>query len=169
MANPAQQAQIGYNGAARYFGIPALAVQFLGNDGTTNYVLKVFGSVEKSGDAAVQIGVDNANEVNVINRTQRKRSVKFSAKAESTTATLAKTIADNLPIKMDIVSIGHMASGTFSVAGSGVVDSQIETASAIVESAPSARYSPEGELVVDFDLTIYLNPDGTIRTFAAVS
>jgi hypothetical protein len=177
MSNPAANAQIGAGGAARYYGIPALAVQWLGNDGATEYVGYIFGSVEKDGDANVQVGVDNANEKATQNRTQRKRSVKMSVKAQSTTLELAEAIATMIPLKNDLVSIGHMTAGSFvggSISGGVVtpptspVDPQIETPCAVVDSA-SARWSPEGELVIDFSLTVDLNPDGTFKAWVVVS
>lgn len=171
MADPAAKLQISSTGRARRFGIPKLAVKWFGNDGATSYYGTVLGSYEKDPDAAVQTGTDNNNEVVTMNRTQKKRNVKLSVKMEADTIAHAEDAAENLPMKMDIVSIGHTTDGTsatYATGGAGVVDAQVETDSAIVESA-APRYSPEGELVIDFNLTVHLNPDGTIKTFAAVT
>ena len=176
-ANPAANAQIGAGGAARSYGIPSLAVQWFANDGVTTYLAYVFGSVEKDGDSNVQTGVDNANEKATQNRTQRRRTVKFSAKAQSTTLELAAVIGTTIPIKMDLVSVGHMTTGAFvggTIAGTVVtppaspVDPQIECPCAVVDSA-STRWSPENELVIDFSLTIDLNPDGTFKAWTIVA
>ncbi len=168
MSNPAAGQQIGVSGSARKYGVPSLAIQWVGNDGATDRVLQIFSDVNKTPGATIQTGVDNANEIVTFNRSQRKRQVKFTAVATSDSIADAEAIATDLPLPMDIVSIGHMAAGAFAVAGGGVVDAQIETAYAICDDA-QARWSPEGALMVDFTVTVHLNPDGTIRQFVAIS
>jgi hypothetical protein len=166
MSNPAANTQIGTTGSARQWGIPLFAVQWTGNDGSTARVLQIFTDVTKTPGAVVQKGVDNVNEVQTLNRTQRTRQIKFSAAPIGANSAAAQAIAADLPLPMDIVSVGHMDSGAFTTATP--LDSQIETTSAIVDDC-SARWTPEGSLVVDFTCTIYLNADGTIRTYAALS
>ena len=166
MSNPAAATQIGVTGSARKYGIPALAVQWLGNDGTTERLLQVFSDVNKTPSATIQSGVDNNNEIVTLNRSQRKRQVKFTAVATSDSIADAEAIATDLPLPNDIISIGHIASGAFTI--SSPIDSQIETAYAICDSA-EARWTPAGELMVDFTATVHLNPDGTIRQFVAIT
>jgi len=173
MANPlAAAAQIGVTGNARSYGIPSLAVQWTGVAGP--YVLSVFSNHDKNTDATLQTGVDNANEIVNINPSQAKMPVKFSAIASSTSQALAAAMATDLPRKGSLINVGHMAAGTF-VSGSatgavvtGAVDAQIETASAIVENA-SAKRSPENALIIEIDVVIHYNPDGSFKVFTALT
>lgn len=166
MSNPAANQQIGVAGNARYFGIPNFAVQWTGNDGATQRLLQIFSNVGKTPMATVQKAVDNNNEFVVFNRSQRMRQVKFSGKASAATMAASEALATDLPLPMDIVQIGHMVAGAFTTGAP--LDPQVETTCAIVDSC-SASWTPEGELVVDFEVTIYLNADGTMKVFAAVT
>jgi len=175
MSNPIPAAaQIGTTGNARSYGIPALAVQWTGADGTTTRLLKVFTSHEKSVDAVIQTGTDNANEVANINPTQRKMPVKFSSIPSDTSQANAAAIANDLPAKGALINVGHITAGAF-VAGSSngavsatAIDPQIETSYAVCDSA-QARRSPEGNVTIDIDVTIHYNADGSFKQLAALT
>ncbi|MEI8289580.1 MAG: hypothetical protein WCH99_08900 [Verrucomicrobiota bacterium] len=184
MANPLPAvAQIGIAGNARAFGIPALAVKWVGiiaetgaaaPDNSTDHVLRVLSGLDKNMDSAVQVGTDNANEVCNINPTQRKAAVKFSFIVSADKQADVEVIAKDLPPKNSLINVGHMDAGNF-VSGSATgaasataLDPQIETASAIVENA-SVRRSPEGAVSIEIDVTIHYNPDGSFKVFAALT
>lgn len=173
MANPLPAvAQIGTTGNARSYGIPALAVQWVGVAAT--YVLSVFASHDKNVDTVLQTGVDNSNEIVNLNPSQAKMPVKFSAVVSATSQANAAAMATDLPRKGALINVGHMSAGAFvsgsttGAVGASAVDPQIETSSAVVETA-SARRSPEGALTIEMDVTIHYNADGSFKVFAALT
>lgn len=101
-------------------------------------------------------------------------AVKFSAIVSTDTQAHAAAMAADLPRKGSLINVGHVAGGVFvsgSTAGAvsaTAVDPQIETSSAIVETA-SARRSPEGPVSIEIDVTIHFNADGSFKVFAALT
>jgi hypothetical protein len=170
MSNPVTTAQIGSAGLARYFGTPLFAVQWVGNDGTTTRTLQIFTDVTKTPTATVTPGKDNANETINMARSDRKRQLKFSAQCCADNQADALAIATDLPMPMDIISIGHLTAAytASDFTTTSPIDTQIETPYAVLDSA-EARWTPDNWLVVDITATIYLTPAGTIKAFAATS
>jgi len=175
MSNPASaNSQIGTSGNARSYGIPSLATQFTGTSSGSAQTLNVLASYDKAVAAAIQQGVDNNNEFVNWNRTQRALSVKFSAVASGTSISAAAAIGNDLPIKGDLINVGHMTAGAFvsgsatGAASSTALDPMIETATAYCEDASTKR-TPEGALIIEISATIYYNPDGSFKVLAALT
>lgn len=141
---------IGVAGKVMYRGIPAITVGWTGSSART---LTIFNSVDKNPEADVATSKDNVGETIEMNRTNKRMKVKFQAKPISTTAALALAIAADLPIKMDILTI--------TAASDASIDS---TGNTVICDSASAKWSPEGELVVDIEATVW-----TGKTFAAFS
>lgn len=128
-----------------YRGIPAQTVAW--NNGTARS-LSIFNSVDKSTDANVKSSMDNTGETIEMNRTDKKQKLKFSAKPVGTAKADALAIANDLPQKMDILTLS---------------DSTLPAGTVVCDSA-SAKWSPENELTVDIEATLYIG-----KTFAAFS
>ncbi len=175
MSNPLPAAtQIATSGNARSYGIPALALQWVGADGSTLRICKTLSSAETDMNVTLAQGVDNANEYVTFNPSQNHATVKLPVIPVGALMSDAAAIGNDLPRKGSLINIGHITAGAF-VSGSttgavvsGAVDPQIETSSAIVESV-SKRRTPAGELVLDFTLTVHYNLDGSFKVFAAVT
>jgi hypothetical protein len=141
---------IGASGKAMYRGIPATTVAW--NNGTARS-LTIFNSVDKNPEAEVKDSKDNNGETIEMNRTNKRMKVKFSAKPIGANAAAALAIAADLPMKMDILTI--------TAANDASIDS---TGNTVVCDAATAKWSPEGELTVDIEATVW-----TGKTFAAFS
>lgn len=134
--------QIAVSGKAHYRGVPTTTVTF-GTPGNqtaasaTGNSLTVFGSIEKTLEADIAESRDNDNEVVAISRSNKRIRLSFSAKPVGATRDAAITIAEACPYPGDVIVITCNEDG------------QIAVAAAWVESA-SCRYSPDGELVMDF-------------------
>ena len=141
---------IGVAGNAMYRGIPATTVAW--NNGTARS-LTVFNSIDKSHEADVKDSKDNNGETIEMNRTNNRFKVKFSAKPVGAARADSLAIAADLPKKMDILTI------------TAASDSQIaSTGNTVVCDSASAKWSPDGELTVDIEATVW-----TGKTFAAFS
>jgi hypothetical protein len=139
--------QIGTTGNAKVWGVPATTVTF------NAHTLTIFTDVEKTMDADIDPTVDNSGERLGQNRRNKRIGLKFSAHPIGANAAAAQVIAADLPNKGDAITITCSN------------DSQIASGSdtVLVDSA-SARYTPEGELVVDFTATKWLS-----KAFIALS
>jgi hypothetical protein len=141
---------IGVTGNTMYRGIPAITVAW--NNGTAR-TLTVFNNIDKTPEAEVKDSKDNTGEPIEFNRTNMRVKIKFSCKPVSTTKALALAIAADLPQKMDILTI------------TAASDAQIDsTGNTTLCDSASAKWTPEGELVVDIEATTY-----TGKTFTAFS
>lgn len=141
---------IGVSGKAMYRGIPATTVAW--NNGTAR-TLTIFNSVDKNTEAEVKDSKDNTGETIEMNRTNKRVKVKFSAKPVGAAASNAQAIAADLPMKMDILTI--------TAANDASIDS---TGNTVVCDSATAKWSPEGELTVDIEATVW-----TGKTFSAFS
>jgi hypothetical protein len=134
--------QIAVSGKAHYKGIPTTTVTF-GTPGNqtaasaTTHSLTLFGQIEKALDADLTESRDNDNEVIAINRSNKRIRLSFSAKPVGATRDAAITIAEACPYPGDVIVI------------TCTEDTQVAATSAWVDSA-SCRYTPDGELVIDF-------------------
>ena len=141
---------IGVSGNAMYRGIPATTVAW--NNGTARS-LTVFNSVDKNVEAQVAVSKENNGEPIEMNRTSKCIKIKFQAKPAGAAKANAQAIAADLPMKMDILTI------------TAASDAQIDsTGNTVVCDSASAKWSPEGELVVDIEATVW-----TGKTFVAFS
>lgn len=175
MSNPAQaNSQIGISGNARSYGIRPVAIQWTGNSSGTSQTLQVLANYNRQGNSTMQTGVDNNNEKVNWNRTQREIQVKFSCVASASSIANAKAIGQDLPIKGDLVNVGHITTGAFvsgsttGAASATAVDPLIETATAMCDDA-SATETPEGALMIEVTCTVFFNPDGSFKVLAALS
>ncbi|MDE2106987.1 MAG: hypothetical protein KGL39_57805 [Patescibacteria group bacterium] len=137
---------IGVSGKAMYRGIPATTVGW--NNGTAR-TLTVFTDISKTPDADVKSSKDNNGETVEMNRVDKKMKLKFSAKPVSATtvAADAQAIAADLPNKMDILTI--------TAASDASIDTTAGANTCVCDNA-TAKWSPENELVVDIEATIYI-------------
>lgn len=141
---------IGVSGKAMYRGIPAMTVAW--NNGTARS-LTIFNSVDKSPVANVKDSMDNNGETIEMNRTNKRVKISFEAKPIGAAASNAQAIAADLPQQMDILTI------------TAASDSQIDsTGNTVVCDSATAKWSPEGELTVSFEATVW-----TGKTFVAFS
>jgi hypothetical protein len=132
---------IGVTGNAMYRGIPAITVSWTGTAART---LTVHNLVEKSAEADVKESAGNDGEVVEMNRTNKKFKVRIEAKPVGTAKADALAIANDLPQKMDILTIA----GETQLAASG---------STCVCDGASAKWSPTDELTVSIDATVWLS------------
>lgn len=133
-----------------YRGIPATTV---GWTGTAARTLTIFNGIDKSPEADVKEGKGNDGEVIEMNRTNKRFKVKFSAKPIGAAKADALAIAADLPQKMDILTI------------TAASDSQIDsTGNTVICDNAAAKWSPDGELTVDIDATVWIG-----KTFATLA
>jgi len=148
--------QIAVAGDAMASGIPSTTVAFgpPGNQDATAadaHTLDIFTDIQKAPVADHTETRDNDNEVIVMKRTNKRMRLTFSAKPHGAAKADAQAIAAACPLEKDIVVV------------TCALDAQIGTsAQAYVESA-SVRYSPEGDVVIDFVVMKYP------KTFVPVS
>ncbi len=141
--------QIAAVNKATYRGIPAMTV---GWTGTAAHSLTVMSSVDKTPTANVKESIDSDGETMGMDRTNKRMKVKFSAKPVGATRAAALAIAQDLPMPMDILTIGSD-------------DAQIDSAgNTIVCDSANAKWSPDNELTVDIEATVWLG-----KTFAAIA
>ena len=135
---------IGVSGQAPYRGIPNATVAWTA---LAAHTLTIFGSIDKSSEADVKMLKNNQGQTFEMNRTDPRFKVKFSAKPVGANAAAAQAIAADLPQKMDVIVLTN------------AVDAQMDTTSGantcVLDSA-SAKWSPEGELTVDIEATIWV-------------
>jgi hypothetical protein len=140
--------QVGVTGNAFYRGVTAASVAF-GTPGNqvpgsaSGSTLSIFTEINKTPMADTAETRDNDNEVVAKARTNKRMQLRFSAKPFGAARSNALAIAAALPLKDDVVVI--TCAGDSQVAGTAYVDDS------------SARYSPEGELIVDLTVTKYAN------------
>lgn len=144
---------IGVSGNAMYRGIPNFTVGWTGANGA--HTLTIFNSADKTPEADVKTSKNNQGQTIEMNRTDKRIKVKFAGKPIGANVAAALAIAADLPQKMDILTI------TATAAGDASIDSSNGTA--VCDSA-SAKWSPEGELTVDIEYTLWIG-----QTFAAFS
>ena len=147
---PTDPNHIGVTGMAMYRGIPATTVGWTGSAART---LTIFNSIDKSPEANVKESGGNDGEIIEMNRTNKRMKVKFQCKPVGTAKSDALAIAADLPQKMDILTV------------TAASDSQIaSTGNTVLCDSATAKWSPEGELTVDIDATVWIG-----KTFAAFS
>ena len=149
---------IGTTGNSMYRGIPQTTI---GWSAAAAHTLTVLNAADVSNEADVQMSKDNFGETIEMNRTNKRRKFKVTAKPVSTTRALALAIAADLPQKMDILTVFVPAGTDIVFAGIGTTSSTTDT---YVCDSASARWSPEGELTVDIELTVWIG-----KVFAAFS
>ena len=149
---------IGISGASQYRGIPLTTI---GWTAAAAHTLTILNSADVTNEADVKTSKDNFGEVIEMNRTSKRRKLKIQAKATSTTRALALAIAADLPIPMDILTIIIPSGTDIMFAGIGTTSSTTDT---YVCDHASAKFTPEGELVVDFEVTVWIG-----KVFASFS
>ncbi|GEM_PF-3486293 len=131
--------QIGVAGSAGVFGIPDSTISWNG------HTLTIFTDASVTPDADLASSRNNDGELLSQNRTNKRNVARFSAHAKGATEAEAKAIAADIPRKGDAVVITSD-------------DPQLATGSGnstLVDDC-NKRYSPEGELVLDFNVTTYI-------------
>jgi hypothetical protein len=148
--------QIGITGQAGSWGIPATTVTWDTTHnmgplsamvGATAHSLTIFSEVTKTPDADIDPAVDNSGERLGHNRRNKRIGLRFSAHPKGANAAAAQAIAAALPNKGD--ALGIVCATDLQVACDGTTDT-------ILVDECSSRYTPEGELVVDFTATKWL-------------
>jgi hypothetical protein len=132
--------QIGVAGYAAVFGQPDPTISWNG------HTLTIFSEVSVTPDADLAQSRNNDGELLSQNRTNKRNVLRFSARAKGATIAEAQAIANDIPRKGDAVTITSN-------------DPQVATGSgnsSLVDDA-SKRYSPEGELIIDFSITTHLD------------
>jgi len=142
---------IGVSGNAMFRGIPSFIIAWAAGA----YSVTVFNSVDKTPEADVKTSKNNLGATIEMNRTDKRIKVKLAAKPIGANQAAALAIAANLPQKMDILTV------TATAAGDASIDSSSGTA--VCDSA-SAKWSPDGELTVDIEYTLW-----TGQTYVAFS
>lgn len=137
--------QIGIANKTPHRGIPTTTVGW--GTSYTQYTLEIFTDVSKTPMNDMAKMNDNSGELLSQKRRNKRIQLKFSAKPIGATASAAQNIAENLPAPGDIVKI--------TCADDAQVACDLATDTTIVDDA-SAKYSPEGELVVDMTVTKWL-------------
>lgn len=140
--------QIGITANAKFFGITPATVTF------NSHTLTIFTEIQKTMEADIDPHMDNSGERLGQNRRNKRIQIRFSATPIGAAASNALAIAADLPNKGDILT---------SITCSGDAQIASGSASAVVDEC-SARYTPEGALVVDMTATIW-----TGKTFVALS
>lgn len=145
--------QIGVTGNAKQWGIPASTVTWTGPVAT--HTLTIFTEISKTMMADIDPTLDNSGEKLGQNRRNKRVQLRFSAHPIGTNAAAAQAIGADLPYPGDgagtlIISASHDAEADCSN-GSGAAST---TDTALIDDA-TARWTPEGELVVDFTITIW--------------
>lgn len=135
--------QIAISGAGGYFGVPTTTVGW--GTSYTQYTATVFSEIQKTMDADIDPTIDNSGERRGENRRNKRIQVRFSAHPIGTTTSVASP--PTLPHKGDMVHITCATDAQVACDGSANT--------ALVDDA-SARYTPEGECVIDFTITIWL-------------
>ncbi len=145
--------QIGITGKARFLGVVEASVQWTDSSSTAR-TLAINSEVSKTMMADISDGKDREGEVQTRARRNKRIQLRFSATPVGSSATDARDIGANLPHAGDTCTI------------TCTNDSQVATPSggtSIVDDA-TARYTAEGELVVDFTVTNWIG-----KAFIALS
>lgn len=155
--------QIGVTGNAKQWGIPASTVKWTGPS-TTTHTLTIFTEISKTMLADIDPTLDNSGERLGENRRNKRVQLRFSAHPIGAAATNAQAIGADLPYPGDgagtlIITAASDAEADCSN-GSGGAST---TDTALIDDA-SARWTPEGELVVDFTITKWIG-----KVFIALS
>lgn len=145
--------QIGLTGQAGFWGVTPTTVAWSG--GTGSHSLTIFSEISKTSAADIDPSIDNEGERMGQNRRNKRRQVRFSAHPKGTDAAAALAIAADLPMQGD--------TATLTCAGDGQIAADGDPDTCLVDEATS-RYTPEGELVVDFTVTIWIG-----KKFVALS
>jgi len=143
---------IGISGGAMWRGIPGMT---LGWTGTAARILTIHNSIDLSAEADVKHSKNNLGQTIEMNRTDKRRKIKFVCKPVSltTVAADAQAIACDLPQKMDILTI--TAPSSTNTISNGISTATSTTDTYICDSA-SAKWTPDGELVVDIEVTVWI-------------
>ena len=149
---------IGVSGMAMYRGIPATTVAWTTAIGS--HSLTVFNSIDKQPEANVKESAGNDGEIIEMNRTNKRFKVKFACKPVSSTTALALAIAEDLPMKMDILTVTVPTGGD--PQASSIVNAT-PTGNTVICDSANAKWSPDGELTVDIDATVWIGK--TFSTF----
>lgn len=142
---------IGVAGNAMYRGIPNFTLSWAAGA----YSLGVFNSADKANKADVKRSKNNQGQTIEMNRTDKRVEVKVAAKPIGANQAAALAIADNLPQEMDLLTV------TATAAGLPSIDSSLGSCEC---KSATAKWSPEGELTVDIEYTLWLG-----QTFVAFS
>jgi len=145
--------QIGQAGYARAKGIPGMTVTWVGPSATTR-TAKVFNSFRKRQPADVSDSHGNRGEWLSAWRRNKRIEIQIEAVAVGAKASDAASIADDLPVRNDLVAI------------TGATDTSLNTANVanpdyIVTSDPETSKTPDGDAVISMTLTCILNDDNS--------
>ena len=127
----------------------------LGWTGSAARILTVHNAIDLSSEAEVKMSKNNQGQTVEMNRTDKRRKIKLTCKPTSLTTVTADAlaIAADLPQKMDILTLTAPSSTQTISTGIGTTTSTTDT---YVCDSASAKWTPDGELVVDIEVTVWI-------------